>query len=76
MSHFTIGPKLLDYASKKIVQFIRYSSGKVVKRIYEIGAQEPESVETVTDNNNQLPETSINNQEFEAYRLQSRNIGL
>jgi hypothetical protein len=72
---FTIGPKLLDYASKKIVQFIRYSSGKVVKRVYSIGAEEPESVETVTDNNNHIPD-HIHNQEFAMYQLHSRTLGM
>lgn len=75
MSTFTIGPRLLDYASKKIIQFVRYTSGKVVKRTYAIGATEPESVETLTDANH-LPSEGIHNQEFEMYKQHSRMNGL
>lgn len=73
MSTFTIGPRLLDYASKKIVQFIRYTSGKVVKRTYAIGATEPESVETVQEPNQPEP---IHNLEYAWYNYHSRNNGL
>ena len=76
MTQFTIDPRLLDYASKKIVQFITYTSGKVVKRTYPIGSDTPDTVETLTDSNNQLPSDGIHNQEFEWYRHHSRNVGM
>lgn len=75
MSTFTIGPRLLDYASKKIVQFVHYTSGKVVKRTYAIGATEPESVETLTDANH-IPLEGIHNQEFQWYKHHARNNGM
>lgn len=63
---------LLDKAIGKFVQFFTYSDGSVSKRIYPIGSDIPEDIETVK---NGLPNDGIHNQEFEWYKHQANNLG-